>query len=86
MNNMAAASTADRKVALRNGIKEISNAMLQIESQREHMKEVVKNLSEEYEIDKAVINQLAKIYHKQNASEVQAKAETIIEEYEALFG
>lgn len=83
---MAAASTADRKVALRNGIKEISNAMLQIESQREHMKEVVKNLSEEYEIDKAVINQLAKIYHKQNASEVQAKAETIIEEYEALFG
>lgn len=83
---MAAASTADRKVALRNGIKEISNAMLQIESQREHMKEVVKNLSEEYEIDKAVVNQLAKIYHKQNASEVQAKAETIIEEYEALFG
>lgn len=37
-------------------------------------------------MDKALVNSLAKMYHKQNANEIKAKADTVIDEYESLFG
>ena len=47
---------------------------------------VVNHISEEYEMDKSLVTQLAKLYHKQNVSEVKAKADTVVDEYESIFG
>ncbi len=83
---MSNVSEKSRKVALKQSIIEISNAWLQAESHNLHAKEVIKHVAEEYEMDKALVNSLAKMYHKQNANEIKAKADTVIDEYESLFG
>lgn len=75
-----------RKTALKQAIIEISNAWLQAESHNLHAKECISLISKEYEMDKSLVTQLAKLYHKQNVSEVKAKSETVLDEYESLFG
>lgn len=83
---MSNLSDAARKTAIKQSIQEISNAWLQASSHNEHAKEVIKHISEEYEMDKGLVNKLAKMYHKQNAPVVKAEMDTITEEYENIFG
>ena len=83
---MSNVSEKSRKTAVKLSIIEISNAWLQAESHNLHAKEVIKHIAEEYEMDKALVTQLAKIYHKQNVEVIKAKAETAIDEYENIFG
>ncbi len=83
---MSNLSEVSRKAAIKKSLIEISNAMLQIESQKEHIKSVVEHVSEEYEMEKSLVSQLAKLYHKQNAAVVKTKADTVIDEYESIFG
>lgn len=72
-------------VAIKNAIVEMSNAWLLAEGHNTHAKEVAKHIADEYEIDKSELTQLAKLYHKQNAREVKAKSETILEKYQEIF-
>lgn len=83
---MSNLSEPSRKTAIRQSIIEISNAMLQIESHKEHIKEIISMLSSEYEMDKAVVRSLANMYHKQNSEVVKSKADVLIDEYENIFG
>lgn len=83
---MSNVSDPARKSSLKQSVIEASNALLQAEAQREHAKEVMAHIAEEYEIEKSTVASLVKLYHKQNASTVKAKAETEIELYESLFG
>ena len=83
---MSNVSEKSRKTAVKLSIIEISNAWLQAESHNLHAKEVIKHIAEEYEMDKSLVTQLAKIYHKQNVEVIKAKAETAIDEYENIFG
>lgn len=85
-HTMSNVSEPVRKTALKQSIIEVSNAWLQAESHNLHAKEVIKHISEEYEMDKSLVTQLAKLYHKQNVSEVKAKADTVVDEYESIFG
>ena len=61
---MSNVSEKSRKVALKQSIIEISNAWLQAESHNLHAKECIALISEEYEMDKALVNKIAKMYHK----------------------
>lgn len=83
---MSNVSEKSRKTALKLSIIEISNALLQIESHKEHIKSVVEMISSEYEMDKAVVRSLANMYHKQNSEVVKSKADVLIDEYENIFG
>ena len=47
---------------------------------------VVQHIAEEYEMDKTLVSKIAKMYHKQNISETKAKSDTLIDEYETIFG
>ena len=85
-HTMSNASEKSRKTALKQAIIEVSNAWLQAESHNLHAKEVIKHIAEEYEMDKALVSSLAKLYHKQNVSELRAKQDTVLDEYESLFG
>lgn len=75
-----------KKTAIKQAIIEISNSMLQIESHREHIKEVINKLSEDYEVDKAVIKNVANLYHKQSVETVKTKNDTVIDFYDSIFG
>lgn len=77
---------AARKTAIKNAITEGSNTLLQISAHKEHLKEVINHIAEEYEMDKGVIRNLINIYHKQNISDVCAKSESLLEQYEEIFG
>ena len=83
---MSNLSEPSRKTAIRQSIIEISNAMLQIESHKDHIKSVVEMISSEYEMDKAVVRSLANMYHKQNSEIVKTKSDVLIDEYENIFG
>ena len=85
-HTMSNASEPSRKTALKQAIIEVSNAWLQAESHNLHAKEVITLISEEYEMDKALVSKIAKMYHKQNISETKAKSDTLIDEYETIFG
>ena len=65
---------------------EISNSYTRIEAERDLIKDTIASLSEEYEIDKKDLNIMAKIYHKQNYSEVSSKNEEIQFLYESIVG
>lgn len=78
-------SPAARKTAIKNAISEGSNTLLQISAHKEHLKEVINHIAEEYEMDKGVIRDLINIYHKQNISEVKNKSEDLLEKYEEIF-
>lgn len=75
----------DRKKFM-GAIKEISNSMVRIESERDLIKEIVKDQAEEFNLSKKIINKIAKTYHKQNLTQVEAEHDEFIEVYEATTG
>lgn len=79
-------SPAARKTAIKNAISEISNSWLQAESFNQHAKDVIDHICSEYELDKKIIAGMAKLHHKQNISDVRARSESLIEQYEEIFG
>lgn len=83
---MSNLSEPARKSAIKVSIMEASNALLQAESHKDHAKSVVEHICSEYEMDKALVNALVRMYHKQNSEEIRAKSESIIDEYENIFG
>lgn len=76
---------ADRKKFM-GAIKEISNSFVRIEAERDLIKEIVKEQSDEFNLSKKIINKIAKTYHKQNLTQVEAEHDEFIEVYEATTG
>lgn len=71
---------ADRK-RLKDAMQEISNSYLRQEAEREFVKEAIVSLEEDIGIPKKYLGKMARIYHKQNVSEIVSE----IEEIEALL-
>jgi hypothetical protein len=51
---------------IRDALQEISNSMTRVEAERDLIKEIISNVSEEHKIKKKAISKMARIYHKQN--------------------
>ena len=75
-------STETDRVKFMNAIKEISNSMLRIEAERDLIREIVKDKSDEFKITKKIINMIAKTYHKQNRAQVEADHDEFLEIYD----
>lgn len=73
----------DKKKFL-NAIVEISNSMTRTEAERDLINEIIKDLSEEFDINKKIIRKIAKAYHKQNLNEEQQDHEEFVELYEEV--
>ena len=76
--------TDDDRKKFFNAIKEISASMTRTEAERDLIKEIVKDQSETHQIPKKVINKIARTYHKQNLTEVEADHEEFVELYEKV--
>jgi Zn-dependent M32 family carboxypeptidase len=73
-------SAADKKV-IKDAMREISSSMTRTEAERDLIKEIIKNISENYEIPKKTVRKLARVYHNQNfTKEIEEH-----EEFELLY-
>lgn len=71
---------------IKNAVKEASNSLLRIEAERENIKAIRDTLKDELGLPNAKFNEITKLYHKQNYSEVVAKDEEKVELYVKVFG
>lgn len=71
--------------AVKGMIAEVSGAMTRIEGERELIKEAIKKVADDHDLDKKVLKQLARIYHKQIFHTIKADNETVEETYSFLF-
>lgn len=83
MSIIIPSSPEDRKLVL-DALKEISNSYTRTEAEKDFVKETINELADKVEIEKKHIRQLAKIYHKQNLTEVRDQVDTIEALYEAI--
>lgn len=65
-------------------IKEMSDCMIRIQSEREAMKDIVDDLVEKYELPKKYINKMAKVYFKQNFDKETVEHEDFADLYVAV--
>ncbi len=80
---MTLSSDADKK-KFHAAIVEISNSMTRVEAERDLIKEIVKDLSDNFQVPKKTVSKIAKTYHKQNFSQAVAENEEFEELYEKV--
>lgn len=73
-------SPVDRK-KIKDALIEISDSMTRMEAERDLIKDIVKDVADNYELSKKQITRMAKIYHKQNFSVEQQE----MDELESLY-
>lgn len=76
---------AERKKVM-DALQEISASMTRIEAERDLIKNILDRIEDEFEIPKKPARKLAKIYHKQNFTEVQQEQEELETLYETIVG
>ena len=74
------------KKAIKDAMVEISNSMTRIDAERDYIKESVKAICEEHELNKKTFRKLVRTYHKQNFSAEVAEHEAFETMYEELTG
>jgi len=79
---MSMFSTEEDRKKFMGAIQEMSNSMLRMEAERDLIREIVKQKSDEFKINKKIINKIAKTYHKQNRTQVEAEHEEFLELYD----
>lgn len=67
--------------AINKALQEMSNSLTRVEAERDLMKDIIHNISEDHDIDKKLFRRMAKVYHKRNyTTEIQEH-----EEFETLY-
>lgn len=76
-------SPEDRK-KIKEAVQEISNSMLRMEAERDLIKEIVKEISDNHQIPRKIIAKIAKTFHKQNLTQEVADHEDFVDLYETV--
>ena len=74
------------QVKIKKMLSEISNSFTRIEAERDLIKETIEALSEDFDIEKKILRKMARIFHKQNYSAVEAEQEELALLYESVVG
>jgi hypothetical protein len=80
MSNVAMSNPVDRKKVV-DALTEISNSMTRIAAERDLIKEIINEKSEEFQLDKKIFRRMAKVFHKDSFSEEVAESS----EFEVLY-
>ena len=67
-------------------LNEFSASLTRMEAERDLQKHILEKMEDEFEIPKKPGRKLAKIYHKQNFSEVKEEQEELETLYETIVG
>lgn len=76
--------TDEQKKQLKGAIQEISNSLLRSEAERDLIREIVKEQSQELQIPKKIITKIAKTYHKQSLTQDIQDHEDFVELYDKV--
>jgi uncharacterized protein YukE len=76
--------TPAQKLTLKNCLQEISGSLTRVEAERDHIKDIVGRISEEFQMNKRTIRRLAKVFHKRNIEEENAAAQELSDTYDAI--
>lgn len=82
-NIIVPSSPEDRK-AIKNALQEISSSFTRMEAERDLIKDILQTVQDNQNIPKKYVRKLAKIYHKQNFSEVQQEQDDVETLYETV--
>ena len=77
-------NTADKK-KIKDALFEISNCMTRIDAEKELIKDIINDLSDNFELPKKTVRKIAKAYHKQNFTQEVADSEEFQELYESIL-
>jgi hypothetical protein len=80
---MTVSSPEDKKKIF-GAIREISNSLTRIEAERDLIKDIVKDVSDNYQIPRKTVKKIATTYHKQNMTQVEQEHEEFVELYEEV--
>lgn len=84
MSTVIPSNAADQKIIL-SAIKEASDCMLRMESEKEQIKAIKEDVAEKFpDIGKKHIGALIRVYHKQNFSVVEQETNDLIELYKSV--
>jgi hypothetical protein len=78
---MTVSSPEDKKKIL-SAVREISNSLTRIEAERDLIKDIVKDVSDNYQIPRKTVKKIATTYHKQNMTQVEQEHEEFVELYD----
>jgi FixJ family two-component response regulator len=82
-NQTLLSNPADQKKLL-DMLREASNSLTRIESERDLIREMKKRVGEELQLEKKVLNRMVKVYHKQTFQEEVAEHEQFETLYESI--
>ena len=84
MSNVIVPSSPEDRKKILDALVEISASLTRIEAERDLINEIIKKLSEDFDINKKIIRKIARAYHKQNLTEEQQDHEEFVELYEEI--
>ena len=84
MSNVAIPSSPEDRKKIMNAIQEISNSLTRVEAERDLIREIVKEQSQELQIPKKIITKIAKTYHKQSLTQDIQDHEDFVELYDKV--
>jgi len=70
---------------LRKALREMSDSMTRVASEKDHMKAIAEKMKEEYQVPKRYFNKLARIYHAANLMDEMARNEDFMNFAEAVL-
>lgn len=77
---MSISNPTDRK-KIRDALQEASNSMTRISAERDLIKDIAADLSDQFQIPKKQVNKMIRVFHKQSFNEEVAAQE----EFETLY-
>lgn len=83
---LAIINTPEAKRKIRSALQDISDVKTKQEAGRDTIKQIIADLSEEYEIDKKQLRKMANVYHKQNFGQATTENRDFEILYETVTG
>jgi len=76
-------SPEDRKKIF-DAVQEIGNSLTRMEAERDLIKEIIKEVSDNHQIPRKIVSKIAKTFHKQNLTQEVADHEDFVDLYETV--
>ena len=83
INVVVPSSPEDRK-AIKDALREISDSMTRMEAEKDLIKDILQTIYDNQKVPKKYTRKLARIYHKQNYTEVQQEQDDLDALYETV--
>jgi len=84
MSNVIVPSSPEDRKKILDALVEISASLTRIEAERDLIKDILVSVEDKFELPKKYIRKLAKIYHKQNFTEIQQEQDDVETLYESV--